>query len=85
MNPILELQALMTTANARLATLEKAQQEQLKSQQEALAATTELRGTFASISVHLTTLLEHDAQMQEWKADIEGRVKALERRQPPAA
>lgn len=44
-----------------------------------------LRGTFARLEAHLVTLFERDAEMRSWREDIESRVKALEKTQPPAA
>jgi len=48
-------------------------------------AVQQLRGTFASIETHLVSLFERDAETQTWKAAMEARVEALEKKQPPAA
>lgn len=45
----------------------------------------DLKGTFASIGEHLTRLFERDAEIQEWRAAVERRFEALEKRNPPAA
>lgn len=44
-----------------------------------------LEGTFASIERHLVKLFEHDAQTQARLEQMEARIEALEKRQPPAA
>ena len=85
LNPILELQAAMSAASARLAALEETQKMMLRAQTEAMTETTALRGIFASIEGHLVRLFESDQKMQAWAEAMERRVQALESRQPPAA
>lgn len=91
MNPILELQAAMSAANARLTALEKSQTRMLRhiealktSAEQGHAATTELRGIFTSIETHLVKLFEEDEQRKADIADLKRRVEALEKRSPAA-
>lgn len=44
-----------------------------------------LRGAFSRIDRHLVRFFEAQAEIRQWRDDIELRVQALERRQPPAA
>lgn len=85
-NPILELQAAMSAANARLAALEETQKLMLRAQNEALKETSELRGIFSSIETHLVKLFEADQEAAKWREAVEHRLEALEHREhPPAA